>query len=113
MEEFDNKFMCMVSNVGDGWAEKFPDKWPKFDPPPAITSPFVLPSGVSQSDFDALKKEVQELKELLKAAKKFDQETGQPDCEMDEKVKLIKAIAKLVGVDLGEIFGHKPSSPNS
>lgn len=89
----------MVSNVGDGWAEKFPDKYPQFHPP------HIYPAGVSQSDFDALRKEVKELKELLKAAKKFDAATGQPDCEMDEKVKLIKAIAKLVGVDLGEVFG--------
>src|SRR5262245_24392456 len=94
--------MCMVSNIGDGWADKFQEKWPQFNPPPP--SPFIVQPGVSQADFDALRKEVQELKELLKAAKKFDAATGQPDCEMAEKVKLIKAIAKLVGVDLGDVF---------
>lgn len=98
--------MCMVSNVGDGWADKFPDKWPGMNPPPH-SAPFILPAGVSQADFDALKKEVEELKKLLVAAKKFDEATGQPDCAMDEKVKLIKAIAKLVGVDLGDVFGKK------
>lgn len=94
--------MCMVSNVGDGWADKFPDKYPNFPPP------YIQPAGVSPSEFYSLRREVQELKKLLEAAKKFDAATGQPDCEMDEKVKLIKAIAKMVGVDLGEIFG-KPA----
>lgn len=92
----------MVSNIGDAWGSKFPDKWPQFNPPPTQ-----ITVGVSQSDFEALRKEVQELKELLKAAKKFDEATGQPDCQMDEKVKLIKAIAKLVGVDIGDVFGSK------
>lgn len=90
--------MCMVSNIGDGWAEQFPNKWPQFHPP------YVQPPEVSKQDFDALRKEVQELKKLLTAAKKFDTVTGQPDCEMEEKVKLIKAVAKLVGVNLDGVI---------
>lgn len=98
--------MCMVSNVGDGWAEKFPYHWPQIPPePPAKIQ--LIQAGVSQAEFDALKKEVQELKKLLIAAKEFDKATGQPDCEMDDKVKLIKAIAKLVGVDMGDVFGNE------
>ena len=96
--------MCMVSNIGDDYADKFPDKWPHFNPPP-----YIIPSDVSRAEVEALRKEVQELKLLLLAAKKFDEATGQPDCEMEEKVKLIKAIAKLVGVDLGDVFGAKKS----
>jgi hypothetical protein len=88
----------MVSNVGDGWAEQFPNKWPQFQPP------YVPPPEVSKQDFDALRKEVQELKELLKAAKKFDKNTGQPDCEMEKKIELIKAVAKMVGVDLDGVI---------
>ena len=96
--------MCMVSNVGDGWAEKFPDKWPNINPPPH-SAPFIIQPEVSRAEFEALRKEMEELKKLLIAAKNFDKATGQPDCEMDEKVKLIKAIAKLVGVDMGDVFG--------
>ena len=92
----------MVSNIGDGWAEQFPQKWPQFIP--AVTTVTELVAGVSRNEFEALRKEVQELKKLLEAAKKFDQATGQPDCQMDEKVKLIKQIAKLVGVDLGGVL---------
>lgn len=89
--------MCMVSNIGDQWKDRFPDKWPNFQPQ-------IWPTGVSQTEFDALKKEVEELKKLLKAAADFDKATGQPHCEMDDKVNIIKQIAKLVGVDLEDIF---------
>jgi hypothetical protein len=92
----------MVSNIGDNFKDTFPNKWPQFVPdtwPPQITPP-----AVSKADFEALRREVQELKKLLIAANEFDKATGQPHCEMDEKVKLIKAIAKMVGVDLSEVF---------
>lgn len=98
----------MVSNIGDGWKDQFPQKWPQFvpDPAPPPAQPLVIrmPGEVSKADFDALRAEVLELKKLLEAAKAFDKATGQPHCEMDEKVNLIKAIAKMVGVDLGEVF---------
>jgi hypothetical protein len=94
--------MCMVSNIGDAFGQTFPQKWPHFPQP--VPDTVFLPAEVSRAEFDALKAEMQELKKLLKAAKKFDEKTGQPDCEMDEKVKLIKAIAKLVGVDMGDVF---------
>ncbi len=93
--------MCMVSNIGDGWQDSFPKNWPQFVPEPGSSFHF---SSVTREEFDALKREVEELKKLLIAAKAFDKATGQPDCEMGEKVKLIKAIAKLVGVDLGDVL---------
>lgn len=89
----------MVSAIGDNFQNQFPQKWPQFVPHTSF------PMGVPQADFDALKKEVEELKKLLKAANAFDKATGQPHCEMDDKVKLLKAIAKMVGVDLGDAFG--------
>jgi hypothetical protein len=107
--------MCIVSNIGDAWKETFPKKWPNFPdvdplPQPHIPySPTYTPPGVSQSDFEALRKEVQELKKLLEAAKKFDEATGQPHCEIEDKVELIKRIAKMVGVDLGDVFA--PAQP--
>ncbi len=102
----------MVSNIGDQFGQQFPQKWPQF-PVEAETIKFTWPAGVSQADFDALKAEVQELKKLLQAAKDFDEKTGQPHCHMDQKVALIKAIAKMVGVDMGDVFedGKKDVTP--
>lgn len=62
-------------------------------------------SKVSKEDFDALKAEVEELKILLLAAKRFDEATGQKDCEMDEKVEFIRTVAEFIGVDVDEVFG--------
>ena len=59
---------------------------------------------VTFAEFFKLKAEVEELRRLLMAAKKFDEETKQPDCEMDEKVAFVKKLAEYVGVDMKEVF---------
>lgn len=89
----------MVSNIGDNYRDTFPNQWPQFVP-----QVYTGIGGASQADLDALRKDVQELKKLLTAANEYDKATGQPHCEMDEKVELIKKVAKLVGVDLGDVF---------
>lgn len=106
--------MCAVSNIGDQfgrdyWEKKYPTQPFPFAPYPEIKGPQVVPSdsGVSRKDFDDLRKEVMELKELLLAAKKFDEATGQPNCEIEEKVEILKKVAELVGVDLSEVFGNE------
>lgn len=90
--------MCVVSMIGD----HYQDKWqlPPIDPS-GVTNIF---PGVSQEEFNALKKEVEEMKQLLIRAKIYDENNGEPNCEQDEKVELLKRIAELVGVDLSEIF---------
>lgn len=65
---------------------------------------YSVPSTPTREEFEALKKEVEELKKLLLAAKEYDEKTGEPDCEIDEKVEVIKKIAKLVGVDMESVF---------
>lgn len=109
--------MCMFSAVGDNWGRQFPNRYPWVQPyipdPYPLPNPYTPPtpittvtiSGVSQEEFDRLKREVEDLRELLLAAKKFDEETGQPDCQDDDKVDLIRKVAKLVGVDVDEVFG--------
>lgn len=98
--------MCTVSNIGSGWGGTFPNRYPwikPYTPPFANPIPAVIP-GVSKDEFDRLKQEVVELRKLLAAAKAFDVATGQPDCEVDEKVALIKRIAEFVGVDLSDVL---------
>jgi pyrroloquinoline quinone (PQQ) biosynthesis protein C len=96
--------MCMVSNVGDQYHEYFkPKPWypnpiPYFKNNPEVT----------QAEFEALKKEVIEMRELLKRAKAFDERTGQLDCEMDSKIEILRRVAEAVGISLDDIL-KKPA----
>jgi len=81
--------MCMMSMVVDFYSEKFHDGGVVQTAPP-----------VTREEFEQLKREVLDMKELLKRAKEYDDRTGQPDCEKADKVDLLRQIAKLVGVDL-------------
>lgn len=141
--------MCTVSNLGDDYARRFPDRWPNVPiypspapwvAPPRQPSPSGMPHpfemtqdairecvvcghqrshwlhaafepapepAISKKDFDALKAEIEELKKLLLAAKRFDEATDQPECHDEEKIALIRQIADLVGVDVDEVFGSR------
>lgn len=108
--------MCAVSNMGDYWKGRLPTTHPWTAPfVEDPYAPLIPPSsgsggsagilvGPTRAEFEALKKEMQELKELLKAAQKFDEATDQPHCEQDEKVALIKKFAEYVGVDLQDVL---------
>ncbi|HET9285670.1 MAG TPA: hypothetical protein VFR24_27270 [Candidatus Angelobacter sp.] len=93
--------MCVVSFVGDYYKDQFPHKsyWDRILVP---TTPFpnTIPASITREEFDDLKKTVLEMKDLLIKAKEIDEKTGQPDCEMEEKVELLRKVAKLVGVEL-------------
>lgn len=95
--------MCVVSMIGDHYRDKWIDRWPSIPSWPAHSTE--LP--ISRAEFDELKRDVQELKELLKRAKEYDERNGEPDCEIDEKMNLLKQVAKLVGVNLDEILKPK------
>lgn len=100
--------MCVVSNIGDSWRDDFPRSWPQFPPPSKPETPnplpWAIPQQVSQKDIDDLRKEVEELKKLLRAAKEFDEKTGQKHCEMEDKVRFIKQVAKSLGVNLEDVL---------
>lgn len=88
--------MCVVSMIGDHYSDKW--KQPNYQ---QIFSTF---PEVSRHEFEALKKEVLEMKELLKKAVEYDKKNNEPACEIEEKVALLKKIAELVGVDLKDIL---------
>lgn len=97
--------MCSVSMVGD----HYHNKWLPMVPNPLLDPPdWSIEPPVSRAEFDALKREVEEMRELLKRAKKYDEDNGEPDCEMADKVALLRKVADAVGVDLSEIFGPPP-----
>lgn len=111
--------MCTVSMIGD----YYNDKWKPSEPWGPTTIPLTpgdfpprperkivgdLFSGlpVSRKEFEQLKKQVEEMHELLKRAHEYDLRTNQHECHMDEKVELLKKIAKVFGIDLKDIFGE-------
>lgn len=100
--------MCVVSMVGDDWTRRLPDQHPWIDPFREGSYPHPTPNNiypeVSREEFDKLKKDVEEMKKQLEKAKAQDIADGVPDCEMEEKVALLKKIAELVGVDLSTVW---------
>lgn len=110
--------MCVVSMVGDFYSDKWKQPWPQpksFPPEKPIipisvedivktASPTIYKEYVTKEDFDVLKKEVLEMKELLKRALDYDKRNNEPNCEMEEKVALLRQVAEFVGVTLEDVF---------
>jgi hypothetical protein len=95
--------MCVVSFVGGHYEEKWKDRYPE----PVWTN-FSFGVGPSQMEFDQLKKEVAEMKELLRKAKIYDEVNNEKDCEMESKMEFLRKVAKLVGVDLDDVLKGNP-----
>lgn len=118
--------MCVVSMIGDHYKDKFRPLEPHlpttvpFTPGIPTTIPFSPgPSEaphhsptdyqppsyfITREEFEALRKDVEEMKKLLIKAKEYDERNNESNCEMEDKVELLKKVAKYVGVDLSEIF---------
>jgi hypothetical protein len=92
--------MCVYSAIMDNqkgiWGEPSHPFYP-YTTNPIYTYP---PDVPTREEFDKLKVEIEELKKLLIAAKEFDENTGQKDCEAEDKVALLKRIADALGVDI-------------
>lgn len=95
--------MCTVSMVGDVWMKQYPQYAPSY-PNPLTTTWTYIPPAITREEFNKLKAEVENLKKLLQLAKAMDDAAGTPDCEMEEKIALIKRVAEAVGVDLSDVF---------
>lgn len=63
------------------------------------------PEYVTKEEFEKLKKDFEAFKKLLLAAKEYDEVTGQPDCEMEDKVAMVRKVAEMLGVDVDDVFG--------
>lgn len=89
--------MCMVSNSGDWWQKQSPVQ--PLQPLQPFTNDWTWllgKQGPTQEEFDELKKKVEQMSEQLKKAKIFDEETGQKDCENEEKLAKLRQIAKII-----------------
>jgi hypothetical protein len=89
--------MCTLSMIMDDWNKQHPPVLP-------TTTTWFPISEVSKEDFEALKAEVESLKKLLKAAKIYDEETGQPNCETESKIAAFKELANYLDIDLEDVF---------
>lgn len=104
--------MCVVSFIGDHYQEKW--KWvePYIEQPPFNPSPWSpnwdFTEKVTRAEFEALRKEVLEMKELIRKAKIYDEKNNEPNCEIEDKIKVLRDVARLVGIDLDEILKPKP-----
>lgn len=93
--------MCVVSMVGDYYKDRtFPNQFPNWVNTPVTA----IASVASKEDIARLEQSILELKALLLQAIKYDEKLGEPHCEQEDKVKLIKDLAKIVGVDMSEVF---------
>ena len=110
--------MCVVSMVGDHYNDKWrlPDYWREHYP--SLPGPTISPKQpeqqipldfdkVSRVEFEALKREVQEMKALLERAVEYDKRNNEPHCEVEDKVALLKKVAEMVGVDLKDVFSNE------
>lgn len=83
--------MCAFSAVIDNVARPWQPLVPTFD-------------NVSRGEFEMFRRkfevEIRALRELLPHVQKYDEATGQPDCESDEKLALLRMIAEKLGVDV-------------
>lgn len=89
--------MCVVSMVGDFAQERWPKEYPWIINPRSVED---FKDEVSRTEFEALKREVEMIKELLDKAKVYDEVNNEPNCEMADKIALLKKVANLVGVEL-------------
>ncbi len=88
--------MCTVSMIGDHYSHK----WGQPDYQHLFTN---IPQ-INRAEFDALKKEVEEMKALLKRAKIYDEQNNEPHCEMDEKMAMLRKFSEAVGINLDDIL---------
>jgi len=80
--------MCTVSMVFDYGRRVWPEPYPA--PPPF--SPWPFPNVAPSPDPLPTKEEWEAFWELVEKARKFDELTGQPDCEDPQKSEWVKAI---------------------
>jgi hypothetical protein len=98
--------MCVVSMVMqhryDEWSERI--RWPSIDVLPNTNRPYVPDPVVVRP---VTQEEVDEFRRLLERAREYDRKHDEPDCELDEKRRALKTLAKELGADIA--FIDEPS----
>lgn len=107
--------MCAVSAVTDHYIKKFepyqiPSTIPWPTPAPMPVTPTVPPYSqipaplpITRDEFDQLRKDILEMKEILKVLKEYDKTSNQPHCEKQENVAFLKKLAAQLDIELPEL----------
>jgi hypothetical protein len=96
-----------MSMIGDYYHDKwYPTPTPEI---PNIGVPYPLPPtpNVTKEEFEALRRDVLEMKELLKRALDYDKRNNEPHCETHAKMEVLRNVAKIVGISLDDIIEYK------
>lgn len=91
--------MCTVSMVGDHFNEWF--KQPQYQ------QTFTHFPEVTKAEFEKLKNDVEQMRQLLIRAKLYDEKNNEPNCEIEEKMATLRKIAELVGINLDDVIKPK------
>ena len=103
--------MCVVSMVLDHYNNEWNRRGYIYGP--TTINPFdslesegwskIVEEAKRSQEIEQLKNEVAELKKWVKEAKEYDKRTNQPNCESQEKLQLLKAIAKALNIDITDL----------
>jgi hypothetical protein len=92
-------------------SEYYTEKWNDFNAISGIGIDTFVPiiSGgsitqISRIEFDSLRKDVQEMRELLTKALAYDRMTNQAECSNEEKLDRLEKIAQFAGIDCTDLF---------
>lgn len=83
--------MCVYSMMADHYI----DKWRPGQPLPIWDPPQTVPGPT--------KEQMEKLIKLLEAAKEMDKAAGEPDCELEDKKRILRELAEKLGVDPKQI----------
>lgn len=97
--------MCVVSMIGDHYNDKWKD-WPNGPSTPInpVNPVNFFPAYATKEDIESLRKEVIEMKELLKKAIQYDIVNNQKACHNTDKLAFLQKVADFVGIDLKDVL---------
>lgn len=91
--------MCVFSMVVDHYQKTWPEI-PKYPDIPGVTWPDFLDTVDGKQKQKELEKRIEEMEELLRKAKIYDEENNEPDCESETKKKTLQELADLWEVEI-------------
>ncbi len=95
--------MCTVSMIGDHYGDKFRSL------PTQPWQPGTLQIHKDHSqEIAELRRDIEEMKALLRRALKYDEASGQPECGNDDKIAFLRKVAESVGLSLDDVFKPTP-----